>query len=113
MKMWAVALFALVMGTAANAASYTCTGGTGDVSISVERRGVLEVSNSECSVTLVFVRASSLFSVFRGVPGPSSDTELCGQSAIVSTGIFQLAPRVEMNLQGGESQARYECTLDR
>ena len=92
---------------------YTCTGGTGDVTIVVDRQGVIEVANSECSVRLVFSRAGRSYSAFRGVPGNDSDTELCGESATVSSAIFQLAPRVEMVLHGGESEGRYDCRLGR
>jgi hypothetical protein len=105
--------FRACYGSVANAAVYDCTGGTGDVSITVERQGVLSVANSECSVTLVYVRAARAFTAFKGVAGPSSDVDLCGDGATISTGILQLAPRVEMILHGGESEGRYACTLTR
>ena len=107
---------ALVLFLAAHSAFaevYECTGGTGDVSISVVSQRVLYVTNSECGVRLVYQRGNQSTSLFKGVEANDSDVELCGSAAYISSSIFQRATRVAMTLQGGESQGRYVCTLTR
>jgi hypothetical protein len=92
---------------------YTCTGGTGDVSITIERPGVVVIENTECGARMRFVRAAGNTSIFNGVPGDDSDLELCGSLAYISTNIFNHAPTIAMYLANGESAARYMCKLSR
>ena len=109
----ALSVFLAVDSAFASQYIYECTGGTGDVSITVVSQRVIYITNSECGVHMFYSRGNQSTAAFRGVEANDSDVELCGSAAYISSAIFQLAPRVQMTLQGGESQGRYNCRLNR
>ena|ERR1041385_9197519 len=109
MKSVLTLLFFVSSQAMASGAVYTCTGGTGDVSVTIERPGVVYIQNTECGARMRFVRASGNTSIFRGVAGDDSDLELCGSLAYITTSIFYNATAIGMTLANGESAARYVC----
>jgi hypothetical protein len=96
------------------AASYTCNGGTGDVSIAVEKKTkALYIQNTEAGAR--FVAHSKSHGVYRFVADendPFTDTGLMGSDATASVATFTGAKTIRMALLGGESAASYTCTLD-
>jgi hypothetical protein len=91
--------------------SYDCTGGSGDVSFSVNAKQELMIMNSECNVRMVLKSKAAQFSAFKGVEASDSDVDLCGASATVSTGVLSGESPVVLNLVGGESGGTYHCAI--
>ena len=90
---------------------YVCQGGNQDVSIRVEKHGVVYIENSECGVRMTLNQSGPRVSLFRGVESTDSDLDLCGGSAVIGSGILQLQRTITLKLNGGESSGYYRCQL--
>jgi hypothetical protein len=95
--------------------TYTCDGGTGDVTFAVEnaKEDVIYAQNTEAGARFVATSKSlSMVPLKADENDPDTDSDLMGTNAKVSKGAFDGAAKVTLVLEGGESAATYHCTFD-
>ena len=98
----------------AYSATYTCDGGTGDVSVSVEKKvKAVYVQNTEAGARyLLKSKTSTTDHLVADEKDPYTDSDLMGDTATISTGTFTGAATIHLTLNSGESGGHYTCTRD-
>lgn len=96
-------------------ATYTCDGGTGDVSVSVEKKvKAVYIQNTEAGARYVaHSKSNGIYHMTADANDPYTDTDLMGDAATVSVGAFSSVETIHVVLAGGESGGKYTCTLDK
>ena len=96
-------------------ATYTCSGGTGDVSVSVEKKTkAVYIQNTEAGARYVaHSKTSTLYKMAVDESDPYTDSDLMGDAATVSLGAFTSAKTIKVVLESGESGGDYTCTIDK
>jgi hypothetical protein len=94
--------------------SYTCDGGTGDVSIDVDANAkAIVVTNTESGARyLAGKKVHSVISFHVDPKDDNSDPVLMGSDCTASASILSRGKTIHLNLLGGESAAAYVCKLD-
>ena len=97
-------------------ATYTCSGGTGDVSVSVEKKvKAVYIQNTEAGARYVaHSKTSTVYKMAVDESDPYTDSDLMGDSATVSLTAFATTPpkTIKVVLASGESGGNYTCTID-
>jgi hypothetical protein len=95
-------------------ATYTCTGGTGDVGVSVEKTvKAVYIQNTEAGARFVaHSKSGGHYNMTADTNDKSTDTDLMGTEATVSTNTFTAPATIKVVLKGGESGGSYSCTRD-